>query len=252
MKPALDQLEYYTFMGYSAELLRDRYAGYAERFAPGSKVADIACGRGEFLELLRDRGVDATGVDADRSMVEAVRARGLAAEVADGVDFLRGHAGAFDGVFAAHVVEHMRPEVLDQFVTAAAAALRPGGRLLLVTPNPANLAMQLNDFWIDLQHVRFYSPEVMRWLFHRAGLGGVEIGVNDRYRSEPPTVDAAADELPRPLPATRAVGRERVVGPLLPASVAERLGQLEERVNLLSRWMRSLYPGAEYWVTGTR
>ena len=248
----MDQLEYYTFMGYSSEQLRDRYGLYAERFAAGARVVDVACGRGEFLELLRERGVEGVGVDADASMVAEVRGRGLHAEAGDGVAFLRAHAGEFDGVFAAHVIEHMEPAVLDAFVQAAAGALRPGGRLILVTPNPANLAMQLRDFWIDLQHVRFYSPEIMRWLLHRAGLSALETGVNERYRSEPAAVDAVAEELPFDLPPTRAVGRERVVAPLLPPSVAARLDNLEARVNVLSRWMRSLYPGAEYWVSGTR
>lgn len=252
MERPLDQREYYRFMGYSSEQLADRYRPYVERFAAGARVLDVACGRGEFLQLLRARGVDAVGVDADASMVDEVRGQGLAVEVADGVTFLREHEGEFDGVFAAHLIEHLAPDVLDAFVSAAASALRPGGRLLLVTPNPANLAMQLRDFWIDLQHVRFYSPEIVRWLLHKAGLRDLEVGVNERYQSRPAELEREFPELPKPQPPPRTVGRERVVKPLFPPSYQSRLEDLEHRVNVVTEWMLELYPPAEYWATGVR
>jgi len=239
-------------MGYSAEQLRDRYAPYADRFPPRSRVLDFACGRGEFLALLRQRGVDGLGVDADASMVAEVRGQGMQAQQSDGVDFLRANRGAFDGVFAAHVIEHMTPEVLDGFAASAAAALRPGGRLIIVTPNPGNLAMQLRDFWIDLQHVRFYSPEIVRRLLHRAGLKEIEHGVNDLYRSQPAAFEQHLPSLPSERGRPRPVGREKLATPLLPPSMRGRIDDLEARVNLLTEWMLSLYPPAEYWVTGVR
>lgn len=250
----MDQREYYLFMGYPTEALRERYAMYAERFVPGTTVVDIGCGRGEFLELLREREIHAIGVDPDAGMVEDVHAKGFEAVQADGLSYLEAHPLSCEGVFMAHVAEHLKPDDLTALIRAAAQALKPGGRLTLVTPNPQNLLMQLHDFWIDLQHVRFYSPHSLHLLFHWAGLVDCELGVNPLYRLGP---DWAVDGLPTlqgtipPVPP--ATGLRRVVrGRGTPESVWQRLDELEARVDLLSKWVSELYPPGEFFVTGVR
>lgn len=261
------QLAYYEFMGYSSDALRERYAGYADLFPRGARVVDIGCGRGEFLELARERGVDAIGVDLDPDMAAFVRAKGFEVEEADGTAFLHEHERELDGVFASHVVEHLTPAGVEAFVEAAGRALRSRGRLLLAIPSSANLQMQLSEFWIDLQHVRFYRPEIMRWLLHGAGLVEIEVGENARYVSGPPEIrslpalargDASPvtrSALKRAADATRkALGRR-----LLPhlseerlADAESRLARLEGRADLITAWMTSLYPAGEYFITGVR
>lgn len=250
----MDQRKYYLFMGYNPQALRERYASYADQFAPGTTVVDVGCGRGEFLELLRDREIQGIGVDPDAGMVEDVRAKGLQAVQCDGLSYLKEHPLSCEGVFMAHVAEHVQPEDLAALIQAAAQALQAGGRLTIVTPNPQNLLMQLHDFWIDLQHVRFYSPHSLHLLFHSAGLVDCELGVNPLYRLGP---DWAVDGLPElhgqiaPAPPTSGI-RRRVVGEGIPESVWKRLDELEARVDLLSRWVSELYPPGEIFVTGVR
>lgn len=250
----MDQRQYYQFMGYPTELLRERYALYAERFAPGTTVVDVGCGRGEFLELVRDRGIEGIGVDPDAGMVEDVRAKGFQGIQSDGLSYLEEHQLSCEGVFMAHVAEHLKPDHLAALIRAAALALKPGGRLTLVTPNPQNLLMQLHDFWIDLQHVRFYSPHSVHLLFHSAGLVNCELGVNPLYRLGP---DWAVDGLPKLQgkigPEAPPTGLRRTIrGDGIPQSVWERLDELEERVDLLSKWVSELYPPGEFFVTGVR
>lgn len=246
----MDQLEYYRFMGFSAEVLRQRYELYADMFGADVDVVDVGCGRGEFLELLKAGGARGIGVDEDARMVEFCQKAGLDAVLADGTGYLEANPERFDGVFASHVVEHMGPAAVERLVTAAAGALRPGGRLLLVTPDPRNLAMHLGPFWRDLQHVRFYSDEIMHWLLHRAGVRDIVIGGNPAmvFGPERPLPDRP---LPEPLPPPRRLGRERL-GRLLPASIGFRLRGLEDRVNELTEWARSLYPPGEYYITGVK
>jgi SAM-dependent methyltransferase len=244
------QYDYYEFMGYGSEALLQRYRPYSERFSEGP-VLDVACGRGEFLQLLRERRLEARGIDADQSMVEEARRRGASAELADGTAYLRAHPDEFGGVFAAHLIEHLAPELVLELVRASADALRPGGRLILVTPNPSNLQMQLHDFWIDLQHVRLYSPEIVRWILHLGGFTEIESGENELYRSGPDLSEHELPSLPTPRPARRRLGRE-LLAAALPPSLDDRLTQLERRVNHLTGWAASLYPAAEYFVTGVR
>jgi len=95
------------------------------------------------------------------------------------------HPGELDGIFAAHLIEHLSPDAVIALVRAARDALCPEGRLLLVTPNPHSISMQLQEFWIDLQHVRFYAPEAVRWIMHDASLRDIETGENPLYRNAP-------------------------------------------------------------------
>ena len=71
------------------EDLRERLAGYVDLFAGLAPVVDLGCGRGEFLELLRERGVAARGVEGNAQAVATCRAKGLDVSEGDLVDFLR-------------------------------------------------------------------------------------------------------------------------------------------------------------------
>jgi O-antigen chain-terminating methyltransferase len=263
VRAVASQLDYYRYMGYDSQELKDRYIPYADRFPRGSRVLDVGCGRGEFLELLAERGIEGCGIDSDADMVEAVRKKGLQAEAADALPYLRDHANEFDGVFASHVIEHLPAEQVRDLVHGAAGALRPGGRLLLVTPNPHNLQMHLRDFWIDLQHVRFYSQDGVRWLLHEAALRDIEVGENFRYWAGPRFADplpsaSTSNDVPvhrRRLPFLKGQSRERVktiVRRVRRASPFVRFKDLERRIDDINKWMASLYPPGEYFVTGVR
>ena len=279
------QRDYYEFMGYPTGELAKRYSRYADRLAGNGRVLDIGCGRGEFLELMAQRGVDALGIDLDEEMVAEAVATGHRAEVADAIAFLHGHPGEFGGIFCAHVIEHLPAESMVELVRAGAAALAPGGRLIAVTPNPHSLEVQLHEFWTDLQHVRFYTPDIMRWVLHDAGLRDVEADYNPDYRSgrnlrpgapewtAPPPPSALPARPVRPALGLKARLRQRLAELFQPASTLERLQALEDRftaldtridalanaveavpplVTRLSEHVQALFPPGEFYVTGVR
>jgi len=171
-----------VFRGPSA-LIRDQLQPYAGRFPQGGTVADLGCGRGEFLEACRDAGVEAIGVELHAAQVAAAREAGLTVEQGDLVEWLRSRAPAsLDGVFSAHVIEHLPFEQLPDVFREIHRVLRPGGLGLLETVNPHNpVAFRL--FFLDPTHQRPLFPEVLDLIARGAGFAAV--GVEYPERGEP-------------------------------------------------------------------
>jgi O-antigen chain-terminating methyltransferase len=156
--------------------IRDRQRVYLDLFAGASPVLDVGCGRGEFLDLCREAGIEARGVDTDAGMVARCREAGLAVEQADALAALEATPdGSLGGIFCAQVIEHLVPETLIALVQLAYAKLRPGGILLCETPNPASLTVFSGAFYVDLTHVKPIHPEAARFLLEAAGFHGVEL-----------------------------------------------------------------------------
>ncbi|GAP62908.1 hypothetical protein ARMA_1331 [Ardenticatena maritima] len=172
--------QYYEYLytrGYSRpEALQRVLQAYLPLFEGYPRVVDVGCGRGEFLALLEANGHEAIGVDIDEGMIEACRARGLTAYHADAIEWLEAQPQAFDAVFSTNVVEHMSPEQVQALIRAAYTALRPGGLLVIGTPNAASIVVHLHEFWRDPTHVRLYSSQLLEFFFYAAGFEGIESG----------------------------------------------------------------------------
>lgn len=156
--------------------IRGRLAAHMPLLEHRGPVLDLGCGRGELLALLQERGVAARGVDGSAEMVALCRERGLEVEEQDLLDALRvAEPESLGAVVSVHVVEHLPPEALERLVRRAFGALRPGGALLLETPNPRSLRVGASRFWMDPTHVRPVHPETLRWMAKAAGFDPVEI-----------------------------------------------------------------------------
>src|SRR2546421_7355315 len=117
VQPAAAALpDYFAFesrMRGRTEDIRERQRVYLDDFREAGPVLDIGCGRGEFLTLLREAGVEARGIDSDADMVAYARGDGLDVEQADLVEYLqRLDDGSLGGIFMGQVVEHLPPGVL--------------------------------------------------------------------------------------------------------------------------------------------
>ena len=157
------------------EEIGERIARYLPYLEGKDPVLDLGCGRGEALALLRERGVAARGVDSSERMVALCRERGLDAAAGDLFEHLAGtEEGSLGAVVSFHVVEHLPPEALDRLVRLAWRALRPGGVLILETPNPLSLVVAARNFWLDPTHVRPVHPEALQLLLQQAGFAAVE------------------------------------------------------------------------------
>jgi 2-polyprenyl-3-methyl-5-hydroxy-6-metoxy-1,4-benzoquinol methylase len=158
-----------------AENITDRYRDLAARFVGCSPVLDIGFGRGEFLELLGDLGVEAWGIEAEAHFVEAARTRGLEAEVGRAVEYLSEQPDAsLGGMVMIQVIEHLSPQHVIDIVRLAGEKVRRGGRVVVETVNPTSLYTYAHAFWVDPDHTRPVHPTYLRFLFAEAGFAQVE------------------------------------------------------------------------------
>jgi O-antigen chain-terminating methyltransferase len=149
---------------------------YVPYFAGRKEVLDIGCGRGEFLDLMREAGVPARGIDLSAESVELCRRKGLQAEVADLFTYLDGLADAsLDGIFSAQVVEHLPPNRLPEMIRLAAQKLGRGGVIAIETPNPQCLAIFATHFYLDPTHARPIPDALLSFYMEENGIGHIEM-----------------------------------------------------------------------------
>ncbi len=153
---------------------------YVPYFAHCEQVLDIGCGEGQMLELLAAAGVTASGIDADAKMVQVCQARSLQVQLANLLDYLPDQHAKYDGIFSSNLIEHLTPEQATLFLNLAFQALKPGGILLLATPNSESLIVHMFEFWRDITHVRLYHQSLLEFLLYRAGLRNIISNENPR------------------------------------------------------------------------
>lgn len=149
---------------------------YLPYFAGCKEVLDIGCGRGEFLDLMREAGVPARGIDLSAESVDLCRKKGLQAEVADLFTYLDGLADAsLDGIFSSQVVEHLPPNRLPEMIRLASQKLGRGGVIAIETPNPQCLAIFATHFYLDPTHRRPIPHALLSFYMEEYGIGHIEV-----------------------------------------------------------------------------
>lgn len=179
------------------EVIKAAQSQYVPLFAGKRPVVDLGCGRGEFLELLREAGIEAYGVDMDAGMAQASRSLGLTVELADAFDHLASLPdGALGGVYLSQVVEHMAPGRIAKLFALAHAKLQPGGVLVAETPNTI-CEPAMRNFYLDPTHIRPVHPLLLRFLGEQAGLAFDHFVFTSPMPGHGPQSRAIGDELDR-------------------------------------------------------
>jgi 2-polyprenyl-3-methyl-5-hydroxy-6-metoxy-1,4-benzoquinol methylase len=160
----------------SEDHVRRNLQFYKPYFDGLSNVLDIGCGRGEFLETMRELNVPARGIDLGAESVAQCRHKGLTAEEADLFEYLALQPdGEFDGIISSQVVEHLAPERVPELIRLCGAKLRRNGVLAIETPNPACLAIFATHFYLDPTHTRPVPHQLLAFYMEEAGFGRIEV-----------------------------------------------------------------------------
>jgi SAM-dependent methyltransferase len=139
-------------------------------------VIDIGSGRGEFLRLVQARGFDVLGVDTNAFAVDHCFETGVQAIVDDGISYLENSPPErASAITCFHLVEHISPFAQLRLLAGALRALKPGGLLIMETPNPTNLIVGASTFYNDPTHIRPVTPHYLEFAARDAGFAEVEL-----------------------------------------------------------------------------
>jgi|GEM_PF-708506 len=172
-----------TFRG-SEENIKSLLGGYLpllNQIKSLGPVLDIGCGRGEFLELLKDNKINAYGVDMLQANIDKCTKKNLKAELADAFYHLESiPSGSLGAITAIHIIEHFDTEHQIELIDRAFAALAPNGLLIIETPNPENILTGSCNFYLDPTHLKPLPPMLLEFLVNARGFGDVKIMRHDR------------------------------------------------------------------------
>ena len=158
-------------------------------------ILDVGCGRGEWLEVLRDNGFQARGIDTNRIVLQRCRELSLDVVESEALTYLGSLPdGSLNAVTAFHFAEHLPLDTLVRFLDESGRTLKPGGLLILETPNPENLLVGSCNFYLDPTHKNPIPIPTLKLLVEARGfrcqevmklhpVGSAKIEVKDQLTS---------------------------------------------------------------------
>lgn len=170
-----------AFRGPS-DLIKERhkvYLPYVEETGAGSAarpILDLGCGRGEWLELLKEKDKVGLGVDSNLRMVAECLRLGLNVIQEDVIQHVKKLESDSIGLITAfHLIEHLPFHILLEFFSDCLRIVRAGGVAVFETPNPENILVGANTFYIDPTHIKPLNPHAMRFWLMSLGWDDVRV-----------------------------------------------------------------------------
>nr|3DLI_A Chain A, methyltransferase [Archaeoglobus fulgidus]3DLI_B Chain B, methyltransferase [Archaeoglobus fulgidus]3DLI_C Chain C, methyltransferase [Archaeoglobus fulgidus] len=158
----------------SRELVKARLRRYIPYFKGCRRVLDIGCGRGEFLELCKEEGIESIGVDINEDMIKFCEGKFNVVK-SDAIEYLKSLPDKYlDGVMISHFVEHLDPERLFELLSLCYSKMKYSSYIVIESPNPTSLYSLIN-FYIDPTHKKPVHPETLKFILEYLGFRDVKI-----------------------------------------------------------------------------
>jgi len=158
--------------------------GLMARWLPARRrglLLDVGCGGGDALMALRQFGWEVEGTDVDEASVRLARSRGLTVHQGDLSTLMLGQQN-YDAVTMSHSIEHVF-DPLD-FLRRAFRLLKPGGTLVVITPNVNGLLHERHGSnWMMLdppRHLILFTASALTRLAREAGFSHTTVRTNVR------------------------------------------------------------------------
>ena len=175
----------FTAAGEDVKRIFKQYLSYIKE---NEIVIDIGCGKGYFLELLRENNLKGIGIDTDSELVEECRSKKLEAYVVEGNEYLlKQKNSSLDIVFLAHVIEHLTVPQKITILNLCYQKLKKDGKLIIETPNTTSVYVMNNLYYLDPTHERPLLPEGLK---HLAQMTGFKV-INSYLSEEIPSSETA-------------------------------------------------------------
>lgn len=175
--------------------MKDFHSKHVDYFKGCEKVLDLGAGRGFFLQCLREQKIKGLGIESHEASVLEGKGKGLEFVTQDIFSFFESEegqklAGTCDGVYCAHVLEHLEPEEVFKLFKAVKEYCAPGVRCRFITNNPADISVLGHVFWGDLTHKRLYPGILLEAMAKSQGFFetrsenflGLKLGKKDSIR----------------------------------------------------------------------
>jgi len=134
-------------------------------------ILDIGCGRGEWLELLKENNYKAKGIDLNSDILKECQKRSLNVEVADALSYLKSLPNnSLSLITGFHIIEHLPSfDMILELFAQSHRVLKPNGMIIFETPNPRNILVGSSDFYHDPSHQNPLHPMTMKFFAQKSG-----------------------------------------------------------------------------------
>ena len=167
-----------NFRGSRDDIIK-RYESYLQYINSSSinSALDIGCGRGEWVEILQSKNIDAIGIDLNFAMINEGLNKGVKnLYKIDAFEFFKSSKdNSFDLVTAFHVIEHIPYQQLFKMFQELKRVAKPNATILLETPNPQNLLVAAYEFYKDPTHLNPLPSDVIKFMLEYIGFKDIEI-----------------------------------------------------------------------------